>query len=1115
MRNIPTRSRLRNRRTFHAVLSAVGAVTGIGLAHTAVGQTITSDTTYAYQNTTGNFSTGFTPTFPPPSTTGDSNGQLLFGGTGPYTATDDLTANANVNSIYDNASGAVTIGAGTTSLVLTTNSAGVGASVFVAPGSSLLVGAVLAGGSSGTTTFVMNGGGTLTLQTTADTFAGQVLINAGTLSVNIGQSSTAGFVLNNGASLTTTQTLAAGNLIYVNSGTSSFASSNGTLTADFYGNGNLNWNTTSQQLNTNYAGTASMFANFGGTVNWGANNNGIRIISTTGNSTVWNPFTNFNMGSGTATIYPRNGTTVISIGGVQSTGTTAGLGGTATSGGHDVLWVVGSANIPSETLAGGIFNGTGTGAQPSSMIKTGTGSLVLTGISTALDTAGTAGAAYQTAATYSVFGGTLQLNYSVNPTLSLLPATTTFGIAQGGTLSLLGNSSSGSSSTQTFAGNGTTIGSGGGAIVMNANGASNTLTLNLAAITATAAGSVLNISTTGSGTDVVTTTNSLLADGTYGARITYGSGYATTTGGSPNPLSTYAPGSAFAGSGDSSSTNYLLTGSGSVGSADAVNSLTIASTTGNPQSLSLGANLTLTNGGLLYNGSDTYTISGAGSLASTATDLVIQQLGSGSLTISAPISSSGSGSLTRGGSGTLILAGVNTYTGQTYLDGGVTSISSDANLGAAATGATLNLEGGTLQVTTTMGLFNGAAGTNNRNVVLGGSGGTIDVVGGSTLTIAGVISDTNVGSSSLSTPAYGPLTKTDAGTLLLTGTNTYTGATFINGGTLSVNILANGNTVSSIGQSPSTANALTINGGSLQYTGGTQSTDRTFTVGVNGGTLDASGSGTLTFSNTAPVWYTASGNRTLTLTGSGFGVLAAAITDPSFVNSSLSGSTALVASGSGPWTLTNSSNSYSGGTTVSSGTLYVNNPSGSGTGTGTVNVNGGTLAGSGTISGAVNLVSNTKLIPGSIAAPYATLSTGTTSLADNATFVAKLNSDTNLNSVLAVSGVASFGTSLGALLSVTDVGTGTMSTIGKSYTIVTSNVPVQGTFANLSGGTVVASNGFTYGVTIDMNIAYGGDVTLMLQAIPEPGSLGLLALGGVSMLRRRRRAINSIASAGV
>ncbi len=44
-------------------------------------------------------------------------------------------------------------------------------------------------------------------------------------------------------------------------------------------------------------------------------------------------------------------------------------------------------------------------------------------------------------------------------------------------------------------------------------------------------------------------------------------------------------------------------------------------------------------------------------------------------------------------------------------------------------------------------------------------------------------------------------------------------------------------------------------------------------------------------------------------------------------------------------------NMYSGGTTVSGGTLRVNNASGSGTGTGAVNVTGGTLGGTGTISG--------------------------------------------------------------------------------------------------------------------------------------------------------------------
>jgi autotransporter-associated beta strand protein len=212
-----------------------------------------------------------------------------------------------------------------------------------------------------------------------------------------------------------------------------------------------------------------------------------------------------------------------------------------------------------------------------------------------------------------------------------------------------------------------------------------------------------------------------------------------------------------------------------------------------------------------------------------------------------------------------------------------------------------------------------------------------------------------------------------------------------------------------------------------------------------------------------------------------------------------------------------SASTYSGGTTVSAGTLYVNNTTGSGTGSGAVNINGGTLAGSGKISGAVNLLSNTNLIPGSVAAPYATLSTGTLSLANNAGFTVTLNSDTtNSNSVLSVTGVASFGAGNGALLSVTDVGTGTLATLNTVYTVVTSNAAVQGAFANLSPtNTIVASNGLVYGVAFNDSFAPagGGDVTLTLDAVPEPASLGLLGIGGLAMMRRRRRAVKPIASA--
>jgi autotransporter-associated beta strand protein len=91
----------------------------------------------------------------------------------------------------------------------------------------------------------------------------------------------------------------------------------------------------------------------------------------------------------------------------------------------------------------------------------------------------------------------------------------------------------------------------------------------------------------------------------------------------------------------------------------------------------------------------------------------------------------------------------------------------------------------------------------------------------------------------------------NGGEVRLESANDYSGKTEVRGNTtLTVTNLTDGD--SSIG-SPTDADDLVIQNGTLQYVGGAATTNRLFTLGTAGGTLESSGSGPINFSNTGPL----------------------------------------------------------------------------------------------------------------------------------------------------------------------------------------------------------------------------------------------------------------------
>lgn len=325
---------------------------------------------------------------------------------------------------------------------------------------------------------------------------------------------------------------------------------------------------------------------------------------------------------------------------------------------------------------------------------------------------------------------------------------------------------------------------------------------------------------------------------------------------------------------------------------------------------------------------------------------------------------SGSGALTIAGAGTLVLGGANDYTGGTTITSGTVSINADSRLGN--TSGALTIAGGTLVTT-----------------------GSITIARAISLTGAATISPSGTTTISSGMTGSGGLTKSGAGTLILTGANTYSGGTTISSGTLQIgnagttgsitgdvtnnatlafsrsDTLTFGGNISGTGAvSKAGSGTLTLSGTNT-YSGGTTVSGGTLQVSADANLGDTSGSLTISGSSSILVTTASFSSGRAVILGNGF------IRPDDGTTLTLSGvlsGTLLRKSGGGTLVLTGT-NTYTGTTSISGGTLQVSADANLGAGT-QISFTTGTLATTGTFS-------STRTVSLNAAATFAP-ATGTT-----------------------------------------------------------------------------------------------------------------------------------------
>jgi autotransporter-associated beta strand protein len=510
--------------------------------------------------------------------------------------------------------------------------------------------------------------------------------------------------------------------------------------------------------------------------------------------------------------------------------------------------------------------------------------------------------------------------------------------------------------------------------------------------------------------------------------------------------------------------------------------------------------------------------------------------GAGNISITGVISGS---NFVMGGamSGTLFLSGNNTYTGSTNVNAGTLSVSSINNQGVNGVfgnntaqiylGATTN---GTLQYT-------GSGVTTDRRIRVGGLGAGSDAGGaiirndGSgalvfnwsgqfnqatasttanrTLTLGGTNTDLNtiqaaIVDNTASTGLVG-LIKADAGTWVLSGNNTYSGATTINAGTLQIGAGgASGNL--------STSSTITNNGTLVFNRSGNMTQGTNFANSISGtGNLTQAGSGTLFLGGTNS--YTglttiSAGNLSINAT--------TAVGSTSGIN--LANAAALIYNGSAA--------TLDRAITVTSGTGTIRNTGGALTLSGALSKNGTTL----TLAGGTNGITVSGVISGSANNSDLIIDGGTTTLTNannsyngptfiingatlNASVTGALPTSTltavtiNGSSTLALGASQSIASLSGTSGSTVNLNANTLTINGSATTTYSGGISGTGNLVKNGSGTQTLAGATTFNGTTTVNSG-----TLKADAANALANTSSIDLNGGSLLVAAANAVNDNAN---